>query len=161
MSIKSLFENIANAIKNVYGTTDTLTPAEMPEAITNFNSIFQTKNLSAPISGQTTVEGCLSSLSSDLSELENHTIGSQVNITSYDRTNLYTCPDDGYIMVTPGSNSSITAHLCNVPNFTDGNVVNLTVIGGNGQKSIFVRKETKVAITISSGTGYVYYFPLV
>jgi len=69
MSIKSLFENIANAIKNVYGTTDTLTPAEMPEAITNFNSIFQTKNLSTPISGQTTVEGCLSSLSSDLSEL--------------------------------------------------------------------------------------------
>ena len=73
MSIKSLFENIANAIKNVYGTTDTLTPAEMPQAITNFNSIFQTKNLSAPISGQTTVEGCLSSLSSDLSELNSRT----------------------------------------------------------------------------------------
>lgn len=74
MSIKSLFENIANAIKNVYGTTDTLTPTEMPEAITNFNSIFQTKNLSAPISGQTTVEGCLSSLSSDLFKIYTGTV---------------------------------------------------------------------------------------
>jgi len=135
MSIKSLFENIANAIKNVYGTTDTLTPAEMPQAIINFKSIFQTKNLSAPISGQTTVEGCLSSLSSDLSEYANVYGSKNLLNPSWDtHASLYgfsyTKNDNGQLVMS-GSNTDSSLHGLQVKLSADGLVLE------DGKKYIF------------------------
>lgn len=169
MSIKSLFENIADAIKDKNPNVTNVTPVEMPSAIRDIptgssTAVGVTYDNTASGLTANNVQGAIdelagnvSAITSDLSELTKSSFGDSINITSYTST-AYICPSDGYVKIYAEGTTVGNKVQLEINGISAACTVRCLIANYADSASVFVKKGMQLKVSVING--YAIFYPL-